>query len=193
MPSEAPEDSVAPEAEPGAVAALAEVREAHATMRRFVRTVEADGRYPMEAYRFLQEGLEHTVRRVHGDDVRVRQARTAAETGTSMDEHPNHVTGRDLCEGLADLALTRYGVLADAVLHAWNVHSTDDFGEMVFLMVEHDFLQKTSRDNREDFHQVLPLGGLGTRYAIDAPPQLDADGIYPSPHDADAQPVTTDV
>jgi uncharacterized repeat protein (TIGR04138 family) len=37
------------------------------------------------------------------------------------------------------------------VLEEWGVRSCQDFGEIVFIMVEHSLLAKTDRDSRADF------------------------------------------
>lgn len=92
-----------------------------------------DDRYNREAYRFLQEGLEYTVQR------RGRRG---------------HVTGRELLEGLRDLARERFGLMARTVLNQWGVRKTADFGEMVFNLVEEQVMSKQDSDTREDFENV---------------------------------------
>ncbi len=103
--------------------------------------IRADGRYPMEAYAFLNEGLGKAVGEVHGEE-------TAAGT-------QKHVTGKQLCEALARVAVERWGLLARTVLAKWNVHGTIDFGNMVYLLIEHDFMRKTEEDSLEDFRDVF--------------------------------------
>jgi uncharacterized repeat protein (TIGR04138 family) len=66
-----------------------------------------------------------------------------------------HVDGADLCWGLRDLALERWGLMAPAVLAHWGVQSTRDFGKMVFALVESGLLQKQSHDQIEDFNHVF--------------------------------------
>lgn len=102
--------------------------------------VAADGRYPFEAVQFLREGLNHTVAKLYPE--------TTDESGR------RHISGAQLCEGLRQLASERWGLLAQSVLSRWNIRSTRDFGEMVFLLVEHDWLQKQPEDTIEDFDNV---------------------------------------
>jgi uncharacterized repeat protein (TIGR04138 family) len=102
--------------------------------------VQAVGIYPAEAYHFVQQGLTYTVQKIH-----------AAQ---SDPEASRHVSGRDLCEGLRELALKQWGLMARTVLARWNITSTMDFGRIVFAMVEHQLLQKTENDRVEDFRQV---------------------------------------
>lgn len=94
------------------------------------RLLEKDPRYAAEAYGFLRAGLEFTVRRL---------------------EKPRHVSGQELLEGLRIFALAEFGPMAKTVLNGWGVLSTDDFGEMVFNLVEAGLLGKTEEDRREDF------------------------------------------
>jgi len=102
--------------------------------------VLADGRYPLDAYAFLYEGLAKAAQDVHGPDVPPGAQR--------------HVTGRQLCEALRELAIQRWGQLARAVLTKWNIHGTMDFGNMVFLLVEAGFMRATEQDSIEDFRDV---------------------------------------
>jgi len=102
--------------------------------------IKADGRYPLEAFGFLHNGLERAVRDAHGEEL--------PEPGN------RHVTGRQMCMGLRDLAIDRWGMLAPTVLARWNIHSTFDFGQMVYLLIEHDFMFRTDEDSIEDFRDV---------------------------------------
>ncbi len=101
--------------------------------------VDAVGVYPPEAYVFVQQGLTLTVDKVHKE--------------TDPDAS-HHVGGRELCQGLRELAINQWGLLARVVLSRWNITSTMDFGRIVFAMVEHDLLQKTDEDNLDDFRHV---------------------------------------
>ncbi|MGC9259222.1 MAG: Minf_1886 family protein [Phycisphaerae bacterium] len=97
--------------------------------------------YPPEAFEFVREGLALTVRRVHRD-------------AENLSEGQRHVTGQELARALRDLAITNYGVLASVVLAHWNIHTTMDFGKIVFAMVENGMMHKTPEDNVEDFRDV---------------------------------------
>jgi len=114
--------------------------------------IRADGRYAPQAYRFLQEGLTQAEKRVHGDLKR-------------ESDEPRHVSGQQLCWALRDLARERWGMLAVAVLGGWGVRETMDFGEMVYLLIEHDFMRNSPTDAIEDFRDVYDFGeafrGLG--------------------------------
>ena len=108
------------------------------------RLILADGRYPLDAYAFLHDALASAVKKVHGDEP--------AEPGQ------RHVSGADLCLALRDAAIDRWGMLARTVLRKWNVNSTLDFGQMVYLLVDNNFMQKTDDDSLEDFRDVYDFG-----------------------------------
>lgn len=100
------------------------------------------GPYPPEAYAFVQEGLRHTVEKVRENDP-------------EAEEQGRHVTGRELCHGLREYAEEQYGRLARTVLAHWHIHRTEDFGRIVFAMVEAGVLRKTEEDSIEDFRAVF--------------------------------------
>ncbi len=104
--------------------------------------IRSDGRYPLEAYAFMHDGLTTAVRKIYSPDE-------PTEGGQQ------HVSGQDLCGSLRDLALERWGMLARTVLRKWNIRETIDFGNMVYLLVEHNFMKKTDEDSLEDFRDVF--------------------------------------
>ena len=111
----------------------------------------AASRYPLDAYLFLQQGLDFTVRRLHGeapDEDEDGAADADADEEPSVDRH---VTGQQLCEGLRDHAIERFGPMAGSVLRFWGIHRTEHFGELVFTMVEVGLMHKTDRDTPADF------------------------------------------
>ena len=108
-----------------------------------------DSRYPLEAYQFVREGLDYT------------QHKMARMTGA---KEPRHVTGRELTDGMRQYALETYGPMAGLLLDEWGIRSTEDFGEIVFNLVENNLLAKTEKDTREDF-----AGGYDFDEAFTAP------------------------
>jgi uncharacterized repeat protein (TIGR04138 family) len=103
--------------------------------------VDEVGLYPIEAYEFIQQGLGYTVNKIHGEKKDPRTSR--------------HVGGRDLCEGLREFALMKWGLLARTVLGRWNIRKTYDFGRIVFALVDNGWMQKTDEDDVEDFRDVF--------------------------------------
>jgi uncharacterized repeat protein (TIGR04138 family) len=68
---------------------------------------------------------------------------------------PRHISGRELTEGVRDLALERFGPMARTVLEHWGIHATADVGHIVFALVETGILIKQDEDTLQDFEQVF--------------------------------------
>ena len=114
------------------------------------QVVLEDGRYPPEAFGLLHEGLAKAVQGIHGDAAR--------------GEGQRHVSGRQLCEALRDLAVERWGMLAKTVLNRWNIRKTVDFGNMVYLLVENNFMRKTEEDSLDDFRDIYDFDDAFSGY-----------------------------
>lgn len=108
----------------------------------FRKILDDAGPYPLEAYDFLRKGLAHTVKMAFAD---------AAQAPADEDRH---VTGQQLCLGLRDYAVQQYGLLAGAVLQRWHVSETEDFGRMVFALVDAGLMRKSDTDRIEDFRSI---------------------------------------
>lgn len=140
-----------------------------------VKALTSRGPYPIEAYQFIREGLEYAVGRVQAGTRDVHGAPGA---------DGNHVTGQQLCMGLLDFAITRYGMLAPAVLERWRIHRTDDFGRMVFAMIEVGMMAKTPSDSIEDFRSVYDFAEVFSPDSIRR--RLAAAGAPPSQRETSA-------
>jgi uncharacterized repeat protein (TIGR04138 family) len=95
-----------------------------------------DPRYHRDAYFFIREALDYT------------QKTIVKENRGQM----RHISGQELLGGIREFALAQFGPMAITVLEEWGIRRCEDFGEMVFNMVEASVLAKTERDSREDFH-----------------------------------------
>ena len=91
---------------------------------------EKDARYTVQAYLFVRDGLDHTVRNL---------------------ETPRHVSGQELLQGMREYALAEYGPVAKRVLSEWGINECVDFGNIVFNMISVGLLGKTDEDTIEDF------------------------------------------
>jgi uncharacterized repeat protein (TIGR04138 family) len=140
------------------------------------------GRYPIEAYQFVREGLAFTVERTHGKETAMERrihklmhehdidlAKLDELYGASqlpeavmryikkvggVQALNRHVSGQDLCRGLCDYALKRWGMMTSTVLRGWKITETEDFGRIVFALVDNGFMQKEPTDTLEDFRDV---------------------------------------
>jgi len=94
------------------------------------------------AYQFVRAALPYTQKKL---------GRMDAPQGTDA----AHITGQELCEGIRDLALENFGLLAKTVFQQWGVTCTEDFGRIVFELIELGEMRKTERDQLSDFCHVF--------------------------------------
>jgi uncharacterized repeat protein (TIGR04138 family) len=99
------------------------------------RIIAKDPRYRRGAYYFLREALDFTQRKV----VQGRK------------QGLRHVSGQELLDGIREFACAQFGPMAITVLDEWGVRLGEDFGEIVFNLVESGQLSKTDKDSRDDF------------------------------------------
>ena len=99
------------------------------------RIVQNDPRYHRDAYPFLRDALDHTQRLVN------KQSKTK----------PRHVSGQELLEGIRQFSLEQFGPMTLSVFNEWGIFRCEDFGELVFNLVESELLSKTEKDSRADF------------------------------------------
>ena len=92
--------------------------------------VKGDPRYAVEAYLFVFRALDGTLKKlgIH-----------------------RHVTGQELLGGIKELAIEEFGFMARTVFHKWGIRRTEDFGEIVFNLVDSGLMGKTDRDSKDDF------------------------------------------
>ncbi|WP_432799439.1 Minf_1886 family protein [Poriferisphaera sp. WC338] len=120
-------------------------------------------KYALDAFVFVQRGLEYTVSNIHGevDDIDDNDIPSPSDIFDQDSEFPQevyesrHVSGAQLCEGLRDYAISQYGLLARTVLRHWHVSTCEDFGNIVFEMVDAGLMHKTDDDSIEDFINVF--------------------------------------
>lgn len=117
-----------------------------------------DPRYAEEAYHFIREALDSTIRSLEKPSQGVGK----------------HVSGRELLEGIREYALEQYGPLTKTVLNQWGLHETIDFGYLVFNLVEKNILGKTSDDKVADFSD-----GYTFEDAFEKPFRPDPDPVLP--------------
>jgi uncharacterized repeat protein (TIGR04138 family) len=119
---------------------------------KLAEVVKRDARYSYEAYEFLFQALHHTQKRLGREPPPERAAGEAAA------EPKHHVSGPELLEGVRALALQEFGLMAHTVFRMWGIHKTDDFGEIVFTLVDAELMSATPGDRREDFCDVYDMG-----------------------------------
>lgn len=110
---------------------------------KILELIREDPRYTYEAYEFVCEAVTHTQERL---------GRMAEEPGAD-----HHVSGGELLRGACELAVAQFGLMAPVVFKLWGIRTTDDFGELVFKLIQATRLSKSDRDEPEDFHDVFDL------------------------------------
>ena len=98
------------------------------------KIVAADDRYEFEAYLFVQEAIQYTQKSL----------------GRHKQEQ-KHVGGKELLNGIRDYALATFGPMTPIVLSEWGIHSCEDFGEIVFNLIQHKQATQSQSDSRDDF------------------------------------------
>lgn len=101
--------------------------------KKLEELVGKDPRYKPDAYEFLMQALWFTQKKL---------------------KREGHITGRELLEGIREFGLEQYGPMTLTVFEHWGVKTTEDFGEIVFNLVENGLLKKTEEDSRADFKNV---------------------------------------
>lgn len=102
-------------------------------LQKIEKVAEANAQYKFEAYTFLLAALHYTVSKLN---------------------KPRHVSGQELLAGIREYALEQFGPMARTVLNYWGVHETEDFGKIVFALVDAGILRKQPEDKIEDFKNV---------------------------------------
>ena len=91
---------------------------------------EKDVRYREGAYIFVMEALAYTQKKF---------------------KRTKHVKGEEMLQGMKELLLHKFGPMTITVLEYWGIKNTEDFGNIVFNLVENRVLSKTEDDSIEEF------------------------------------------
>lgn len=93
-----------------------------------------DNRYSASAYQFVLFSLQCLV---------------------SSFKEPRHVTGQELCLSIKETAFGAFGPLARMVFNEWGLRKTQDFGNVVYNMIEVGAMGRQPADNLSDFDDVF--------------------------------------
>ena len=109
------------------------MKELESYLKKIEAVINKHDQYKFEAYSFVMAALHHTVSKL---------------------PKRRHITGKELLEGIREYALEQFGPLARTVLNYWGIRKTEDFGHIVFALVEVGILRKQPEDKIEDFKDV---------------------------------------
>jgi uncharacterized repeat protein (TIGR04138 family) len=105
--------------------------------------VRRDGRYALEAYEFIFDAIDYARHRLAAQRGGLRKVR--------------HISPRELLEGVRDLALEQFGLLATEVFCRWGIQTTSDVGEIVWNLVQSGDIELAPGETRADFDDVFDL------------------------------------
>lgn len=97
------------------------------------RIIRRDPRYARAAYDFVREALRKKIE--------------------DMGEE-RHLTARQLLESIRIVGRESFGPLARTVFEHWGVRTTEDFGNVVFNLIDEEEMGKTDDDHISDFAAV---------------------------------------
>lgn len=134
------------------------------TYSAFMQLLKDDPRYRMEAYQFVREALSYG-QRFHEEQEEPEheeedldlecfdedELEDELEQWEEEEEIERHLTGQMLCQAIRQYAQQQYGLLAKVVLNSWGLHTTSDFGEIVYNLIGIGMMRKSKSDRREDF------------------------------------------
>ncbi len=113
-------------------------------------------RYHPSAYRFVSAALPYA------------QKILSRTYTVGVDDDSAHITGPELLEGIRRFAIENFGLLTLAVFRRWGIRATDDFGRIVFELIDRGEMRKTDRDQLSDFFGVYDFEDVFDRdYHID--------------------------
>lgn len=99
-------------------------------------------RYSYEAYQFVCDAVNFTQERL----------------GRMEDDADDaHVNGEELLRGACEFAVQEYGLMAPVVFKLWGIRTSDDFGEMVFRLIDAEKLSKSENDDPGDFRGLFDI------------------------------------
>lgn len=100
--------------------------------------IARDSRFDPDAYLFLKDALDFTIKRVKENN----------------DGKPRHVSGPELLIGFRDFAIDQFGPMSATVLREWGIENCVHVGEMVFHLINEQVFGKQDSDTLEDFSDI---------------------------------------
>ncbi len=134
--------------------------------------VNKDPRFEREAYIFIREALDFTLRKLNKES-------TASN---------RHVSAGEFVEGIRQYALQEFGPMVPTVLGFWKVRSSEDFGSLVFNLIEAGIFGRSDNDNPADFADVLDFRAAFVEPFLPASPPVETPRQAQLPLGQPAQP-----
>ena len=122
-----------------------------------------------DAYEFLKMALRFTVHNTprRNNDESAEQS----PPEPAVPDESQHVTGQELLEGIRRYALEQFGLMTTWVFQHWGIDTTEDWGRMVFELIDRGEMYKTEHDQLSDFTDVYSFDrAFDLEYEIDTSP-----------------------
>lgn len=103
-------------------------------LNRIRKIAKTDQRFHEEAYVFVLAAMDYAVSKL---------------------DSPRHIHAKELLRAIREYGVQQYGPMTLTVLDFWGIHTTDDFGKIVFNLLEEGVLRKQETDSIEDFKEVF--------------------------------------
>ncbi len=101
--------------------------------------LERDSRYSRNAYLFAFQALEYTMK-----------------SFLQLDEDKRrHVSAQELLDGMKEYAIKHFGYMARYVWESWGIGSTDDWGNVVYNLIDAGLMKQNEEDSPELFSGVF--------------------------------------
>ncbi|RJO65283.1 MAG: hypothetical protein C4540_01675 [Candidatus Omnitrophota bacterium] len=97
------------------------------------KIIDRDSRYKADAYEFVLRALWFTQEKL---------------------KRKGHCSGQELLLGIQEFSLLQYGNMSITVFEHWGVRTTEDFGRIVYNMIENGIMGKDEKDSLDDFKDV---------------------------------------
>ncbi|MEC9009770.1 MAG: Minf_1886 family protein [Planctomycetota bacterium] len=138
-------------------------------MTRSLRNISLHPMFHPDAYEFLKMALRFTVHnapRMNSDEP---AEQSPPEPG--VPDESQHVSGQELLEGIRRYALGQFGLMTTWVFQHWGIDTTEDWGRMVFELIDRGEMYKTEHDQLSDFTDVYSFDrAFDLDYEIDTSP-----------------------
>ena len=138
-------------------------------MSRTRRDISLRPLFHPDAYELLKVALRYTVHHTPRLENSSRQQQAPVEPG--VPDESQHVTGQELLEGIRRCALEQFGLMTVMVFDRWGISNTEDWGRMVFELIDRGEMYKTEHDQLSDFAEVYSFErAFDGDYEIDTSP-----------------------
>ena len=138
-------------------------------MSRSLRDISLRPLFHPDAYEFLKVALRFTLHHTPRLANSSRQQQAPVEPG--VPDESQHVTGQELLEGIRRYALEQYGLMTVMIFDRWGISNTEDWGRMVFELIDRGEMHKPAHDQLSDFAEVYSFErAFDVDYEIDTSP-----------------------